>query len=70
MSEPIEITGRQRQAYFTVRSLADYLSLSERTVKEWLKEGVLPSYKIHGARRIDPVDVDRLIAESRQEKAA
>ena len=59
-----------RQAFFTSRSLAAYLSLSERTVRELLRIGAIPSYKVAGARRIDPADVDAWLAACREEGKA
>lgn len=60
----------ERRPFFTPRQLADYLSLSERTVRELLRVGAIPSYKVSGARRIDPVDVDAWLAACRQEGKA
>ena len=54
-----------RQAFFTPRTLATYLAVSERTLRELLRTGEIPSYKIAGARRIDPADVDAWLAQRR-----
>jgi hypothetical protein len=35
-----------------------------------LKRGDVPSYKVAGARRIDPTDVDSYLAQRRDGKAA
>jgi excisionase family DNA binding protein len=59
-----------RRALLTPRGLAEYLSLSERTVRELLRTGELPSYKVAGARRIDPDDVDAWLADRRRERRA
>jgi len=56
-------------AFFTERSLADYLAVSDRTIRNWIKRGELPSYKLGSARRIDPADVDRFLAQRRDEAA-
>jgi excisionase family DNA binding protein len=67
MSEPIQIAVRsERRAFFTPKTLAQYLALSERTVRQMLAERVVPSYLIGGARRIDPADVDAYLAERRE----
>jgi excisionase family DNA binding protein len=58
---------RNRPAFFTERSLADYLAVSDRTIRNWIRRGELPSYKLGSARRIDPVDVDRFLAQRRDE---
>lgn len=59
----------QRRPFFTPRGLALYLALSERTLRELLRTGEIPSYKIAGSRRIDPMDVDAWLAERRHEAA-
>jgi excisionase family DNA binding protein len=61
----IRITHQQRRAFFTPRTLAQYLSLSERTVRSMLAAGKIASYRVEGARRIDPADVDSYLARHR-----
>ena len=56
--------------FYTTRSLARRLSLSERTVRDLIRRGDIPSYKVAGARRIDPVDVDSWLAQRRQGNGA
>ncbi len=56
-------------AFFTERSLAAYLAVSDRTIRNWIKRGELPSYKLGAARRIDPADVDAFLAQRRDELA-
>jgi len=53
--------------FFTERTLADFLAVSNRTVRNWIKRGELPSYKLGAARRIDPADVDDFLARNRDE---
>jgi excisionase family DNA binding protein len=55
--------------FFTERSLADYLAVSDRTVRNWIRRGELPSYKLGASRRIDPADVDDFLARRRDEAA-
>jgi excisionase family DNA binding protein len=55
--------------FFTERTLAAYLAVSDRTIRNWIRRGELPSYKLGAARRIDPADVDAFL-ESRREEAA
>jgi excisionase family DNA binding protein len=63
--------GMDRQstpvAFFTERSLADYLAVSDRTIRNWLRRGELASYKLGAARRIDPADVEDFLARHRDE---
>jgi excisionase family DNA binding protein len=63
----VRVTELERRALFTPKTLALYLALSERTVREMLRCGVLPSYRVGGARRIDPSDVDSYLAGRREE---
>ena len=67
-----DIEGMKRSSaptFFTERSLASYLAVSDRTIRNWIRRGELPSYKLGSARRIDPADVDAFL-ESRREEAA
>lgn len=54
-------------SFFTDRTLADFLAVSDRTVRNWIRRGELPSYKLGAARRIDPADVDDFLARHRDE---
>jgi excisionase family DNA binding protein len=53
-------------AFFTERTLAAYLAVSDRTIRNWIRRGELPSYKLGAARRIDPADVDAFLAQRRE----
>jgi excisionase family DNA binding protein len=53
--------------FFTERSLAAYLAVSDRTIRNW--RGELPSYKLGASRRIDPADVDAFLAQRKDEQA-
>jgi excisionase family DNA binding protein len=59
----------QSESFFTERTLAAYLAVSDRTIRNWIRRGELASYKLGAARRIDPTDVDAFL-ESRREEAA
>jgi excisionase family DNA binding protein len=56
-------------AFFTERSLAAYLAVSDRTIRNWIRRGELASYKLGASRRINPADVDAFL-EARREEAA
>jgi excisionase family DNA binding protein len=58
----VGVTRPERRPFFTPKTLAAYLALSERTVREMLRRGALPSYRVGGARPIDPSDVDSYLA--------
>lgn len=55
--------------FFTERTLAAYLAVSDRTIRNWIRRGELPSYKLGAARRIDPADVEDFLAHHRDEAA-
>jgi len=63
--------GMQRKSskpnFFTERTLADFLAVSDRTIRNWIRSGKLPSYKLGAARRIDPADVEDFLARHRDE---
>jgi excisionase family DNA binding protein len=65
--------GMERNAppitFFTERTLATYLAVSDRTIRNWIRRGELPSYKLGASRRIDPADVDAFLAQRRDEPA-
>ena len=69
----LDIGGMQRKSskpsFFTERTLADFLAVSDRTVRNWIRRGELPSYKLGAARRIDPADVEDFLARHRDEAA-
>lgn len=53
--------------FFTERSLATYLAVSDRTVRNWIRHGDLLSYKLGASRRIDPADVAAFLEQRREE---
>lgn len=55
--------------FFTERTLAAHLAVSDRTIRNWIRRGDLPSYKLGASRRIDPADVDDFLARHRDEAA-
>lgn len=67
--EGMKRNAAQAPAFFTERTLADYLAVSDRTIRNWIRRGELASYKLGAARRIDPADVDRFLAQRRDEAA-
>lgn len=75
MQRPLatDIEGMKRKSisitFFTERSLAAYLAVSDRTIRNWIRRGDLPSYKLGASRRIDPADVEDFLARHRDEAA-
>jgi len=67
-----DIRGMERKStptFFTERSLAAYLAVSDRTIRNWIRRGELPSYKLGTSRRIDPADVEDFLARHRDKTA-
>jgi excisionase family DNA binding protein len=62
--------GMERKAppitFFTERTLAAYLAVSDRTIRNWIRRGELPSYKLGASRRIDPADVEAFLSQRRE----
>jgi excisionase family DNA binding protein len=73
MPPSLDIGGMERKpapfAFFTERTLASFLAVSDRTIRNWIRRGELPSYKLGAARRIDPADVEDFLARHRDEAA-
>jgi excisionase family DNA binding protein len=75
MQSPLSLDkgGMERKTstpnFFTERSLAEYLAVSDRTIRNWIRRGQLPSYKLGSSRRIDPADVEDFLARHRDETA-
>ena len=59
-------TVAERPRFFTPKTLADELQLSERTVRQMLADGTIPSYKVGGARRVSHIDLDEYLVSARQ----
>jgi excisionase family DNA binding protein len=69
----LDIGGMERKSgkrtFYTERSLAEFLAVSDRTVRNWIRRGDLASYKLGAARRIDPADVEDFLTRHRDEAA-
>lgn len=65
----VRLATPDRRPFFTPKTLAAYLSISERTVRDMLSKHRIPSYKVEGQRRIDPADVDAYLARHRDNAA-
>jgi excisionase family DNA binding protein len=53
--------------YCRISDIAHILSMSSTTLRRLVERRKIPSYKICGMIRIDWVDVERILAESRIE---
>jgi excisionase family DNA binding protein len=64
--ERLRIAHEPLRPFFTPRTLAEYLSISERTARQLLADGEITSYLVGGSRRVDPADVDSYLRHHRQ----
>jgi excisionase family DNA binding protein len=66
----VRVLEREEPVFYTIASLAQRLALGERTIRNYVESGEIPSYKFGRARRIDPQDVDSWLARRRQDRRA
>jgi excisionase family DNA binding protein len=52
--------------YHALKTVADHLDLSPRSVQRLIEKGFLPAIKIGGAVRVSDDDLAALVARSRQ----
>jgi excisionase family DNA binding protein len=64
----LRVVSEPLRKFFTPVTLADYLSVSERTVRQLLIDGEIESFMVGGSRRVDPVDVDAYLSRRRQRR--
>lgn len=65
----VRVAKQELRPFLTPKTLAEYLSVSERTVRDMLSKQRIPSYKVEGQRRIDPADVEQYLARTRNGRA-
>ena len=58
---------RLEEAMYTIREVATYLKVSERTVQRLIKSGRLRAYTVGGQKRIAPVALKRYLDSSLME---
>jgi len=66
----VHVLEEAQRPFYTTRSLAQRLSVNEKTVRRLLNSGEIASYYIGTARRIDPDDVDSYLARRRNDRRA
>jgi excisionase family DNA binding protein len=64
----VKVARPDLRPFFTPRTLAEYLSVSERTIRDMLAKQRIPSYKIEGQRRIALEDVEKYLARNRTDR--
>jgi excisionase family DNA binding protein len=65
----LRIVEQDLRPFFTPKTLAAYLSVSERTVRQMLADHRIASVRVEGQRRIDHKDVEAYLARHRDEAA-
>jgi excisionase family DNA binding protein len=65
----VTVRDEQVRAFFSPAELARYLNITPRTLGTMLARRVIASYKVEGSRRIAADDVDRYLAQRRQDAA-
>ena len=65
----VRVAKPELRPFFSPKAPAEYLSISERTVREMLSKERIPSYKVEGQRRIDPAEVEKNLARNRNGRA-
>jgi excisionase family DNA binding protein len=68
MTGSLQVVREPLRPFFTPRSLAVYLAISERTLRQMLHDGEIASYRVGGSRRIDPADVESYLRANRQNR--
>ena len=57
------------QPAVTVRQVAAYLSVNEKTVYRLAQRGTLPGFKVAGAWRFRPEDIEKWVAAQKEAEA-
>ena len=63
----LRIVQEDRRPFFTPKTLAAYLAISERSSRQMIADGRIASYRIAGCRRVDVADLDAYLARCRQD---
>jgi excisionase family DNA binding protein len=61
----LRVAQTELRPFFTPKTLADYLAVSERTVRQMIADARIPSYRVEGVRRISAEDVDAYLDRRR-----
>ncbi len=57
----ISIGGEPMEKLYSVKEVANLLSMAEVTVRQWIQHGKLKSVKIGNSRRISETEVKRIM---------
>ncbi len=55
----------ERRSFLTPQEVSDLLRVSVYTVRRWIKQGILPAYKVGRGWRIQESDLDAWLGDNR-----
>ena len=58
-------TTRSAPRFFRIRDIADFLSVSTRTVRRWIESGALIAHRLEGVVRVSEADFAAFLAVRR-----
>ncbi len=58
---------KPKDRLMTLREVAEYLQVKERTIYNWVQQGKIPSFKIGNGWRFKREDIDIWIEERKRE---
>ena len=59
-------SDRAALRFFTIGDVADFLGVSQRSVRRWIKSGDLPVHRFGAAVRISEIDLSAFAAAHRE----
>jgi excisionase family DNA binding protein len=62
--------SRFDECLLTVTEVCEQLGISDRTLRRWRTQGILPTIKVCQTVRFRPSDVERALSGNRSENAA
>lgn len=65
----VPLAAEDRRPMFSPKTLAAYLAISERKVRQMIADREIVSYRVAGQRRIKPEDVDAYLDRRREGRA-
>ena len=57
---------KSNSPFLSIRSVADHLDVSIKTVRRWITRGELSAFKVGRQWRIDPEDLERFLWRRRR----
>jgi excisionase family DNA binding protein len=51
--------------FYTIKQVAEFVEASTRTVRRWIKEGLLVAHRVNGVVRISEADFQKFLADHR-----